>query len=196
MVTSFSSVHSPPATQLYRIRKTDSTVEGIVLSPSGWLHETKRKYIILQHLKYMNLISDSLGCSLYILLWIVIYSTCNCFIVTFCNILLALSYHRRALFFLLNSNLLPPLKMHLCDPRHHDSERLEDPEWQKRWLIFNEFEIVFIVKIFISMIIFLNQNITTSFSSSSGLSNFSWSRFKNWRNVVVQFLCGYAGQVK
>ena len=57
MVTSFSSVHSPPATQLYRIRKTDSTVEGIVLSPSGWLHETKRKYIILQHLKYMNLIS-------------------------------------------------------------------------------------------------------------------------------------------
>ena len=41
MVTSFSSIHSPPATQLYRIRKTDSTVEGIVLSPSGWLHETK-----------------------------------------------------------------------------------------------------------------------------------------------------------
>ena len=55
MVTSFSSVHSPPATQLYRIRKTDSTVEGIVLSPSGWLHETKRKYIILQHLEYVNL---------------------------------------------------------------------------------------------------------------------------------------------
>ena len=55
MVTSFSSVHSPPATQLYRIRKTDSTVEGIVLSPSGWLHETKRKYIILQHLECINL---------------------------------------------------------------------------------------------------------------------------------------------
>ena len=44
MVTSFSSIHSPPATQLYRIRKTDSTVEGIVLSPCGWLHETKRMY--------------------------------------------------------------------------------------------------------------------------------------------------------
>ena len=41
MVTSFSSIHSPPATQLYRIRKTDATVEGIVLSPAGWLHETK-----------------------------------------------------------------------------------------------------------------------------------------------------------
>ena len=41
MVTSFSSIHSPPATQLYRIRKTDATVEGIVLNPIGWLHETK-----------------------------------------------------------------------------------------------------------------------------------------------------------
>ena len=45
MVTSFSSIHSPPATQLYRIRKTDATVEGIVLSPAGWLHETKRTYL-------------------------------------------------------------------------------------------------------------------------------------------------------
>ena len=41
MVTTFSSVHSPPATQLYRIRTTDSTVEGIVLGSIGWLHETK-----------------------------------------------------------------------------------------------------------------------------------------------------------
>ena len=51
MVTSFSSIHSPPATQLYRIRKTDGTVEGIVLSPAGWLHETKRmSYIFRRYL--------------------------------------------------------------------------------------------------------------------------------------------------
>ena len=49
MVTSFSSIHSPPATQLYRIRKTDATVEGIVLNPLGWLHETKRMCIINSH---------------------------------------------------------------------------------------------------------------------------------------------------
>ena len=59
----------------------------------------------------------------------------NCFTWAFCNILLGLTYHRRALFFLLNSNLLQPLKMHLCDPRHHGSERLEHPEWKKWWLI-------------------------------------------------------------
>ena len=46
MVTSFSSIHSPPATQLYRIRKTDATVEGIVLNPIGWLHETKCRCIV------------------------------------------------------------------------------------------------------------------------------------------------------
>ena len=52
MVTSFSSIHSPPATQLYRIRKTDGTVEGIVLSPSGWLHETKRMSSIFRRYLY------------------------------------------------------------------------------------------------------------------------------------------------
>ena len=60
--------------------------------------------------------------------------------------MLGLSYHRRALFFLLNSNLLQLLKKHLCDPRHHGSERLEDPEWKKWWLIIYKIEIVSIFK--------------------------------------------------
>ena len=41
MVDVFSSIHNPPSCQLFRIRNTNGTAEGLVLNPIGWLHESK-----------------------------------------------------------------------------------------------------------------------------------------------------------
>ncbi len=42
-VSVFSSIKSLPASRIVRISHSDCTVEGIVLTPSGWVVEPKRE---------------------------------------------------------------------------------------------------------------------------------------------------------
>ncbi len=42
-VTVFSSLHTLPASRIFRISHNDSTVDGITLTPAGWVVQPKRK---------------------------------------------------------------------------------------------------------------------------------------------------------
>ncbi len=42
-VTVYSSIQNLPASRILRVGHKDSTVEGIVLTPAGWIVEPRRK---------------------------------------------------------------------------------------------------------------------------------------------------------
>ncbi len=46
-VTSYSSIQSAPASQVFRVGHKDASVEGVVLTPAGWVVEPKRE---LEHM--------------------------------------------------------------------------------------------------------------------------------------------------
>ena len=43
-VTSFSSIQSAPASQVFKISHKDATAEGVVLAAAGWVVEPRRKW--------------------------------------------------------------------------------------------------------------------------------------------------------
>jgi dipeptidyl aminopeptidase/acylaminoacyl peptidase len=45
-VTSYSSIQSAPASQVFKITHRDATVEGVLLTPAGWVVEPKREFIL------------------------------------------------------------------------------------------------------------------------------------------------------
>ena len=44
-VTSFSSIQSAPASQVFKISHKDATAEGVVLATAGWVVEPRRKWL-------------------------------------------------------------------------------------------------------------------------------------------------------
>ena len=44
-VTSFSSIQSAPASQVFKIAHKDATAEGVVLATAGWVVEPRRKWL-------------------------------------------------------------------------------------------------------------------------------------------------------
>ena len=61
-VTSFSSIQSAPASQVFKISHKDATAEGVMLATAGWVVEPRRKW--LANMQIRHLILTPFHCSL------------------------------------------------------------------------------------------------------------------------------------
>ena len=61
-VTSFSSIQSAPASQVFKISHKDATAEGVVLATAGWVVEPRRKWLanmLIRHLVFIYPLSNT-----------------------------------------------------------------------------------------------------------------------------------------
>ena len=52
-VTSFSSIQSAPASQVFKITHKDATAEGVVLATAGWVVEPRRKWLANMQIRFL-----------------------------------------------------------------------------------------------------------------------------------------------
>ena len=62
-VTSFSSIQSAPASQVFKISHKDATAEGVMLATAGWVVEPRRKWLANMLIRHL-ILTPSFQCSL------------------------------------------------------------------------------------------------------------------------------------